>query len=236
MGRVLVVLLVVAAGVSAAPPPKESAENRLRRLFGTPFDPEKDCSITLDGSQLRIKVPGTPHRFTPGYDDNSNKSLAPRVRRELAGDFDVRVQVLSVTPPGQKSDLGGMTAGGLFVGTEDDKFVTMSRYTTKADDGDGVNPQFLFQHYLPNGSGSGLGVQPNDLKDKPVYVRLVRQKNKITGYSSADGKLWTLRGSVDDAGWTWPDKVHVGVFTSHGVNHTVEGVFEDFQVIQPAGK
>jgi hypothetical protein len=230
MGRVLVVLLV-AASVSAAPPPKESAETKLRRLFGTPYDPEKDSSITLDGSQLRIKIPGTPHRFTPGYE--SDKSSAPRCRRELAGDFDVRVQVISVTPPGPKTDGAGMTAGGLFVGTDDSSFITMSRYATKADD-DGANSQFLFQHYLPDGSGSGSGLHPNELKDKPVYVRLVRMKNIVTGYSSVDGKAWTSRGSNTFA---WPDKVYVGVFASHGVNHAVEGVFENFEVIQPpAGK
>jgi hypothetical protein len=231
MGRVLVVLLVVAASVSAAPPPKESAETKLRRLFGTPYDPEKDSSITLDGSQLRIKIPGTPHRFTPGYE--SEKSSAPRCRRELAGDFDVRVQVISVTPPGPKTDGAAMTAGGLFVGTDDDKFITMSRYTTKAGDGDGVNPQFLFQYHLPGGSNSHLGPLKDESKDKAVQLRLVREKNKIVGYYSFDGKLWTMSQRIEDTGWTWPDKVYVGVFASHGVNHAVEGVFENFEVIQP---
>jgi hypothetical protein len=228
MGRVVVGLLVCAVAASAAPPPKESPENKLRRLFGAPFDPEKDCNFTLDGNQLKIKVAGTPHRFTPGYETET--SLAPRTKQQITGDFDLRVVVVSVTPPGAKTDGLGMTAGGLFIATDADKFVTLSRYTTRADDGDGANPQFLLQHYLPDTNGSNLSAEPEELKGKPVHLRLVREKNKVTGYTSADGKTWAMKGVQN---YAWPETVSVGVFASHGVNHAVEGVFEGLTVTQP---
>ncbi|HEY2785944.1 MAG TPA: hypothetical protein VGJ05_13320 [Fimbriiglobus sp.] len=228
MGRAFLSLLFFASSAVAAPPPKESAENRFHRMFGTIYDPGKDCSITLDGSRLKIQIPGTPHRFTPGYE--SEKSTAPRVRREISGDFDIRIKVVSLTPPGPKSEGMAMTAGGLFVGTDDDKFITMSRYINMEVGGTGNTPQFLFQHRLPDSSASELGLPQNNSNDKPIYLRLVRKTNQVNGYTSSDGKAWTLRGTQS---YVWPHKVYVGVFASHGVNHAVEAVFEDFQVTQP---
>src|SRR4051794_23447025 len=104
--------LVLAAG-PAAPPPKESAEGRLRRTWGEPVDPAKDCTIAMTGDgKPPVHLPGTPHKFTP-YPNAP--STAPRVRREVEGDFDARVTVVSVTLPGEKATGTIMTSAGLYV-------------------------------------------------------------------------------------------------------------------------
>lgn len=228
MGRITCLILLAVSTAIAAPPPKETPQDRLRRLYGMPYDPEKDSTITLDGSRLRIQMPGTPHRFTPGYE--SEKSSAPRVRRELSGDFDIRVRVVSVTTPKPMADGLSMTAGGLFIGTDDNTFITISRYVSAAVD-DRFTPQFLFQPHLPDTAVQGSGLQPNEAKDKPIYLRLVREKKSVTAYSSTDGKTWKERGTQK---YAWPDKVFVGVFASHGTGHPVEGVFDEFDVLQPS--
>jgi hypothetical protein len=214
--------------VSVAPPPKETAADRFRRLWGEPVDPAQDCTLDGDGAILRIKIPGTPHKFTPNPGTTSGK--APRVRRVITGDFDARVKIISVTLPGMTSGGEQMTSGGIYVGPDDNTFITISRYATWGRNGPGLTPQFLSQLRSGDNASSDLKEQPAEAAGKPVFVRLVREGKKITTYTSLDGETWTVHvtRTVD-----WPAKASVGVFASHGVTHAVEGVFEDFKVTQP---
>jgi hypothetical protein len=216
--------LLILVLVAAAPPPKDTEADKLRRAWGETIDPEKDCTFKLDGDKLRIKIPETTHTLTP--EDGSSK--APRVRREVAGDFDVRVTVVSVTAP----DPGGpgMTAGGLVVGPSIETFVGLSRYTPAGETDEATRPTALFHHYRTTGTGTAsFGIPPAD-RPKPLHVRLVREKNLVTGYTSPDGRTWDKRDSNEVA---WPDKVYVGVFTSHSTGKPVEGVFEGLQITKP---
>jgi hypothetical protein len=146
----------------------------------------------------------------------------------VAGDFDVRVIVVSVTRP----DAGGpgMTAGGLVVGPSTDAFISLNRYTAAGDSDDSTRPFVLFHTFQTATSDSAsFGIEAAD-RPKPLHLRLVRVKNKVTACTGFDGKTWQDRGTQDV---DWPDKIDVGVFTSHTAGKPVEGVFEDFQVTKP---
>lgn len=219
------VLVVLVGVVSAAPPPKETEADKLRRMWGETIDPQKDCSFSLTGGRLTIGIPGTPHKFTPDRPDTPGK--APRVRRTVGGDFDARVKVVSVTLPTENATGVLMTSGGIFLGTDDTTFVTISRYTTRGINGPGLAPQYLSQLRTAEGGDSALKPQPPTAEGKPVFVRLVRKGSTVTTHTSLDSETWD---TVTTRTHTWPDKVYVGVFASHGLNHAVEGAFEDFRV------
>src|SRR5438046_9849061 len=71
---------------AAAPVPKETNEQQLARLFGTPVDPNKDCEFAFDGKKLTVRVGKGDHALhTTGP-----RTGAPRTLREVEGDFTAR--------------------------------------------------------------------------------------------------------------------------------------------------
>lgn len=80
---VFVVLLLVYAAL-AAPAPDPSAKG-----WGNPIDPDRDCKIRRDGSALNVEMPGIDH----DYDPFRKRTNAPRILREIDGEFDLRVRV-----------------------------------------------------------------------------------------------------------------------------------------------
>jgi hypothetical protein len=224
-------LLVLAFLAPAAPPPKETAADVFRRVWGEPVDPLKDCTIEPDGTRLRLKMPGSPHPFTPA---GEKPSLAPRVRRELTGDFDARVKVVSVTPPGEDSGGTLMSSGGLYLGTDDSTYITISQYSTWGRNGPGANIQYLSNQRAPDAPSTGEQKdRPAAAEGKPSYVRFVRAGQTVTAYTSHDGEKWDVHCTRS---YAWPDKVYLGVFASHGTNKPVEALFDDFTVTTPKDK
>jgi hypothetical protein len=221
--------LFVLTVVAAAPPPKEETEEvKFRRVWGETVDADKDCEFKQEGDRLKIKIPKMPHPFSPGRPPDSSK--APRVRREVNGDFDARIKIISVTPPGENAGGGLMTSGGLYLGTDDYTFVVVSRYTNRNRQGADVDHSYLVAQRTPGVANTEFKDYPAEARGKPVFVRLKREGKTVTVYTSMDGETWAAHATRPHA---WPDKVYVGVFASHVVNHAVEGVFEDFKVIQP---
>ena len=100
MGRVTILLGVVAVGLVATlttavatPVPRRPPEDdaaRLRRLYGTPADPDEDCTIELlKGDALRLAMPASRHTVeaAPG------RMNAPHTWAEVKGDFTATVRV-----------------------------------------------------------------------------------------------------------------------------------------------
>src|SRR5436309_686093 len=106
MGRATVFALLfgTAAFVCAAPVPPENDAARLSRIFGTKSDPSENAKYEMDGEKLRITATawealanmprnafGRPI-FANRFPDLRPEG-APRVWREVAGDFAVIVRV-----------------------------------------------------------------------------------------------------------------------------------------------
>src|SRR5262249_62298580 len=58
--------------------------------WGIAIDPDGDCKIQPEGKTLVMEVPNTPHGLVANIVDRAN---APRVLRDVQGDFEVRVKV-----------------------------------------------------------------------------------------------------------------------------------------------
>jgi hypothetical protein len=89
-------LLVCSAFATPAPEPFISG-------WDTPVDPDHDCKISRSGDSLTIEVPGTDH----DYDPIRKCFNAPRLLRDIEGEFDIQVRVRIDCRPSVKSSVKG---------------------------------------------------------------------------------------------------------------------------------
>jgi hypothetical protein len=92
------VLLLAACAVLAAPAPEP-----FKSGWGNPEDPDKDCKIRRGGSVLSIDMPGTDH----DYDPLRKRLNAPRILREIDGQFDLQVRIRIDCPRSAQSTVKG---------------------------------------------------------------------------------------------------------------------------------
>src|SRR5262245_45813415 len=90
--RALLILFVVAPlAVRAAPVPPEDDVAKLQRAYGAWSDPEKDSRWTLKDGELRVSLPRADRLL--GVERQGATNNAPRVLREVEGDFTAVVRV-----------------------------------------------------------------------------------------------------------------------------------------------
>ena len=79
--------------------------------------------------------------------------------------------------------------------------------------------------YFPNGNSGSQ----NNSSSAPTWVRLVRQGNNLSGYTSADGATWTLLRTevIPDL----PGTVYIGlVVTAHNNGTLCTATFDNVTV------
>lgn len=94
-------VLLPASALLAAPAP-----DPFRSGWGTPVNPDRDCKIRHLGGGLTIEMPGTEH----DYDPIRKRFNAPRLLRDIEGDFEIRVRVSINRRPSSESSVKGHSA------------------------------------------------------------------------------------------------------------------------------
>jgi hypothetical protein len=115
----------------------------------------------------------------------------------LSGDFDIRVQILSLD-----STTGG-SQGGL-----------MTRFSTMANDstvGIVATPGGGFAFVVRNGSGQAMTSTTGGSFTAGMWVRLKRVGDTLTGFYGADGLAWT---QLDTTTFTQPAQLMFGIAVS----------------------
>ncbi|WP_326796988.1 DUF1349 domain-containing protein [Streptomyces sp. NBC_01808] len=137
------------------------------------------------------------------------------VHRPLAGDGSVTARVTDLTP-GEGTDAPWAKAGVIVkAGTEPGSpYVALMRTA-----GHGVRLQYGFEHDVAGGAVAG---------DAPVWLRLTREGDRLTGYESADGERWREVGSVPAAGL--PDTARAGLFVAAPETVRVERSFGSLSI------
>ncbi len=106
--------------------PKAEIEGKEIAGWGTAIDPDGDCKIAPDGKALVVEVPGKLHDLNADID----KFNAPRVLREVEGDFNIQVKVVGDFKPGAKSlnpKSVPFNGGGIFVWRDSDNYIRLER-------------------------------------------------------------------------------------------------------------
>jgi RNA polymerase sigma factor (sigma-70 family) len=199
---------------------------RILKGWGEVIDPDGDCSIELDRGRLTIKVPSTGH----GLEADPRRQNAPRVLREIEGDFIVDLEVEGTLKPG-----GGSTnpnsypylGTGLLLWSDPDNYVRLERAAIVRDNR--LVSYILFEEWRnrrrlpPHG-----GMQVADAGS--TLLRLERKGDQIIASASPDGMQWR---AFPPRTVKLPAKLKLGVaaVTSSGQPFTF--TLENFRVLRP---
>jgi regulation of enolase protein 1 (concanavalin A-like superfamily) len=168
------------------------------------IDPVRDCKVVEKEGTLAITVPGTHHNLNPtlAFDN----LLAPRVLRDVDGDFTFQVKVDPFERPEPGTSTNGRNSfvgAGLLVWQDGKNFIRFLR----AANGESGR---LFAQVEFYQEGMFAGGHLSDLNDKGTHLRLSRNGNTFTFAVSEDGKEWTeLPTEVKNV--DLPKNVKVGV-------------------------
>jgi regulation of enolase protein 1 (concanavalin A-like superfamily) len=194
-----------AAKTARATPSRSASATSERTIegWGVATDPDGDCKIEPDGKKLVMEVPNTTHGLIANIIDRSN---APRVLREVEGDFEIQVKVDGAfAPSGSGTTLRDMptTEAGLVVMSDTDNFITLLRSAVYRNDK--VNAAVAVSHRT---EGRGSGMRLPRIGKGTTYLRLVRKGSKFLPYASTDGKTWDSLRPVEVE---WPERLKLGV-------------------------
>jgi regulation of enolase protein 1 (concanavalin A-like superfamily) len=222
--------LLLLALVVAAPVPKGPADE-MGRDWGTRVDPDKDCRFRLDKGRLRITIPGTPHVMSA----ERGTTNAPRVVRDVAGDFTAEVRVSSDFPTDDKALVDRRWAfygAGLVVWADEKNYIRFERARMHIA-GRGWRCYPSWEMREDGEVARGWAWADGTLEeDRPAYLRLTRKGDELTAAVSQDGKEWReLPALKVKFGRT----VKVGVIALQNTKAGYEAEFEALKVV-PAGK
>ena len=167
-------------------------------------DPDGDCEIHVSPGELRFVVPGTLHDLNT---TEGGKHNAPRVLREVTGDFVAEVRLPERPRPGRAGTHAYRLAyhgAGLLIEWGDARTVRLE-VAAVVRDGQ-VAPYLLFAHREagdPVNHDSGLPAT-----DDPIWLRLERKGSRVTPSYSLDGTSWKVVKAVN---LDLPATVGVGV-------------------------
>ncbi|VTR94191.1 unnamed protein product [Gemmata massiliana] len=127
MLRCSVVLLLACAtslAFAAAVPPEDTGP-RLARVYGAWLSPQRDCEFALKNSELRIRLPAVDR--TLGSSREGALDGAPRILREVEGNFVAVVRVSVPALDREPDGSGPYRSGGLIAVGADGSFVMARR-------------------------------------------------------------------------------------------------------------
>jgi regulation of enolase protein 1 (concanavalin A-like superfamily) len=228
MRRALPLLLALPLLAVAAPVPKETDAEKLARLFGTPIDPLKDCKFTLAEGKLTVTAGKGDHDLAV----EAKEMNAPRVLKEIEGDFTVSVKVSGDYPKGAKGANEKRTivfyGAGLLVWEDEKNYVRLERAYVDRLDG---TPTYTYGSWELRAGGEWVrqGTQedfPMTGSD-PAWFKLSRKGNTFTAAISKDGKEWKELEAIDAE---MGKKVKVGVCAVHICDTAFDTAFENYEL------
>jgi hypothetical protein len=216
---------VMVAPAVAAPPPKADALAQ----WGKVIDPDKDCEVVAEKGRLSVTVPSTNHNLHAERGMN-----APRVLKEVDGDFTATVRVTFELDPGKnptgKSATAGYYAGLLLWGGEK-SFVRLERNARwQSPNGPLVcfTPGFEYWQDGRMKVASPGGGDTSFFKAKSTWLRYERKKDTLTASLSHDGKTWeTLKPISIDV----PTKAQIGVAAINSSDRTFVAEFDEYSLL-----
>ncbi len=154
--------------------------------WGRPIDPDQDCKFTLGPRSLTVELPASWHDLAG---PPLLKFNAPRVLREVDGDFVLTVKVsgdFKPRPPTTSLLSVPYLGGGILLWSDSDNFIRLERATLVRDGQ--VVPHIAF---LKQEGGEGKPVDyVMPFEENDCYLRLERKEGQILGAVSGDGADW----------------------------------------------
>jgi RNA polymerase sigma factor (sigma-70 family) len=212
---------------------------RFLKGWGQPIDPDGDCSIELANGRLTIKVPAKGH----GLEAEANRFNAPRVLRDIEGDFIAELEVQATFDPGpvSTSPRGYPFVGaGLLLWSDEGNYIRLERAAVVRNE-PVLNPAggASFRnvqpiHYLLFEERKDRGLVPPlggfSAPDGRTLLRLERRGDQVTASASADGSEWhTLPPRTVHL----PAKLKLGVAVISSSGDPFTTTLTNFRVLRP---
>ena len=233
MFRVLIGLVVLGCLQSSAVAQprslKKSPQSTAVEGWGQFENRRQDCQIKPEPGRLTITVPGTPHNLNREISDLS----APRVLRDVEGDFSIQVEVSGDFNPHPFSTVypkgKAYNGAGLLLWVNEDLFVRLERNIWIQAPGVANCHPPLFEVMVkgaPTGTSPG-SVPANFFSSSATWFRLSRSGNTVSGALSHDGVSWVACGTHTLA---LPAKVSVGVAAVNTSRKPFRAEFEELDL------
>jgi len=190
-----------------------------------PVDPDKDCKFIRYKDTLTIEVPpGKNHGLAVEIDLTN----APRLLRDVEGDFVAQVRVEGTFLPSENSSNRqrlSFIGAGLVLMKEERTYIRLERAA--------LHVRGEIKHYTnwelrEDGKwllAGNTGVQP--LEDEAAYLRLQRKGDKLLASVSHDGKEWKELKPLEVK---LPAKLKLGVSLSTSSMDAFAPQFDQFQL------
>ena len=205
LGPRAAIVLACVACLTAAATAQEDKASKTVEGWGEVFDPSRDCKVVpdKDRERLTIYVPGTPHVLSAEVP--SLPMNAPRVLRDVQGDFEVRVRVAGRYQPGHHATThyAPFHGAGLLLWQDRENYVRLERAVGVIKGK--VTAYANFEYRAGGRLASSVGIS---MVNAPAYLRLRREGHEVGAAFSTDGVRWTTIAPVTTK---LTDRVKVGV-------------------------
>lgn len=184
-------------------------------------DPDRDCTITIQGTTLHVTVPPTRHDLS----SETGQTNAPRVLQEVTGDFTVQVKVCGALQPRTAANPPGRVpfqSGGLLVWSDQGNYLRLERAALSRDGK--VSSSALFEQ---RSNGLRTASFMMDIADQDMYLRLERRGEAFSAFVSSDGQHWQPNRRLNAA---FPARVQVGVAVINAAQQPLQVRFEGWQL------
>jgi regulation of enolase protein 1 (concanavalin A-like superfamily) len=207
-------------------PAEKPAGDLLIDRWGDMIDPDGDCKVVLENGGMNLEVPGSLHDLNAEI----GKLNAPRVMQDVEGDFVVQVRVrgeLKPEGPGTRHDALPYNGAGLVLWLDGDHYIRLERGAVLRNSR--VGGLLLCQKQ----DGDGPVVRKNAfLEEGDVYLKIERQRGRITCYYGTDGQQWAETGPFEIG---WPARLSVGVTAVNSAFSPLSVRFEGFSIRSVVG-
>jgi regulation of enolase protein 1 (concanavalin A-like superfamily) len=210
--------------------------------WGLAIDPDKDCKFTPGPRSLTIDVPAAWHDLTPAPECPKPKLNAPRVLREVDGDFVLTVKVSGDFKPRLPSTRPVAPFSGNFAGillwSDSKHFIRLERVAILYDG----QIQTGFKCFKIDDREESL-IDDGPLKEGDLYLRLERKGGRFLGSFSSDGAVWKQLRAIDTdlpnklnlppylgTNYVWPNKLKVGLAAVSNSSAPFSVKFEQFDL------
>ena len=237
--------LLTTSAVLAAPAPKKSWE---QYGWEKPIDPDNDCKFDIKEGTITIELPGGDHDFSL----RRKRLNAPRLLRNVEGDFEVQVRVSASFHPSAQSSVKGQesrVAAGLLLMLTDKDFMRLDQAANRLKDdqppiktkegpreglrkGD-LDGSAVFQMQGSQGMEVKMGTpwKPDPrAKEEHLYLYFERKGDNWCVAISPDGKKRTSQ--ISYKAFPLPRKFKVGLAAYSTSTEPFKVHFDQFKLIR----